>query len=311
MKKSFQNAVGKRVEVTNSMRKKIVNFYANVAEDLRKQAEALEGKTISDYRRKVILDSIEYEIKSNINHLYDTMEESIVGSMRDVSKVVVSDNLDMVKGMGFDINVAYANVPRDVINEILSGKLYEGRWSLSKAIWGDNKAILSEIDTVIANGIAMQKSTFEIAKDLERFVNPSAAKSWDWSVVYPGVRKKIDYNAQMLARTMISHAYQESFVRTTQNNPFIDAYQWLISNSDRVCPICIDRAEEDSYGLGAGIFPKDQLPLDHPNGMCTFVVTSSMSSVQMGEALADWVMGVGSPSLNKQLDIFAEDMKNF
>ena len=122
---------------------------------------------------------------------------------------------------------------------------------------------------------------------------------------------KIDYNAQRLARTMISHAYEESFVAVTKNNPFIEAYQWITSGSDRVCEICIDRESSDHYGLGPGIYPKDALPLDHPNGMCTFDVVITMTDEEISDAIADWYLGEGDPEMNKRIDDYVEEMKNF
>ena len=64
-----------------------------------------------------------------------------------------------------------------------------------------------DIQYIVAQGIASQKSAFDIAKDLEKYVDPSAKKDWAWSKVYPGTKKVVDYNAQRLARTMVSHAY--------------------------------------------------------------------------------------------------------
>lgn len=239
------------------------------------------------------------------------LEDTIQQNMLSVANSVVQDNVDLLRKFGYSdslLSTAFMYVPQDVVNEVMSGKLYEGKWNLSKSIWKDNALINKDLETIIAKGIAENKSAYDIAKDLEKYVNPSAKKMWDWSKVYPGTRKVIDYNAQRLARTMVSHAYEESFVRTTKNNPFIESYKWVISNSDRVCPLCISRAEDDQYGLGAGIYPKDQLPLDHPNGMCTFEVVITKSYDQIADDLADWANGIGDSGLNSQLDEFARDM---
>ena len=72
-------------------------------------------------------------------------------------------------------------------------------------------------------------------------------------------KKQVDYNAQRLARTLVQHAYQQSIVEVTLNNPFITSYMW-ISNGSRACEKCIE--------MDGNIYEKDQLPLDHPNGMC-------------------------------------------
>ena len=149
---------------------------------------------------------------------------------------------------------------------------------------------------IVSKGVAGQKSTYEIAKELEKYVNPSKARPWDWGKVYPGSAKKIDYNAQRLARTMVSHAYQESFVRTTRKNPFIEAYRWLSSEDDRVCPICIERTE-GFHGVilngeeVIGAYYKDDLPMDHPNGRCTFDIISGTSDDEDNVRLASWIKG--------------------
>ena len=96
---------------------------------------------------------------------------------------------------------------------------------------------------------------------------------------------------------MVSHAYQQSFVRTTQRNPFVTKYKWEASNSSRLCEICASR--------DGVLFEKDELPLDHPNGMCTFTaVTDSM--VDIADRIADWVEGKSDP----ELDDYADYLRN-
>ena len=63
-------------------------------------------------------------------------------------------------------------------------------------------------------------------------------------------------------------------MRVNENDPFVVGYRWITSNfHGRVCEICRNREGR--------IFKKDELPLDHPNGMCTFeaVIPDSMESI--------------------------------
>lgn len=100
---------------------------------------------------------------------------------------------------------------------------------------------------------------------------------------------QVDYNAQRLARTMISHAYQQSFENVNRNDPFVIGYRWLTSNfHGRVCDICRERAETDQYDLGTGVFPKDALPLDHPNGMCTFEAVMPDDMKTIAQKIGMW-----------------------
>ena len=71
--------------------------------------------------------------------------------------------------------------------------------------------------------------------------------------------------------------------------PFVIGYKWLTSNfHGSVCEICRERAETNHHGLGIGIFPKDDLPLDHPNGMCTFEAVMQKSLNEVGDKIAEW-----------------------
>ena len=62
-----------------------------------------------------------------------------------------------------------------------------------------------------------------------------------------------------------------------------------------MCEICEERDGKE--------FDKDDLPLDHPNGMCTFeAVMESMDTI--GERLGDWAAGKADP----EIDTWAQDL---
>ena len=297
-------ALGRRNEIIKVQDAQIKQLYKEAAEEVADRAKFFMNRdNISSVLRTQYLSELSEQLRQRMESIDNKTQNIILNGMRNVSSSVVKENAERLLRMGFTNVIAstsYLYVPDDIVRELVSGKLYEGRWSLSRAIWSDNKAKLSEIDSIIAKGVAENKSTYEIANDLEKYVNPVARKPWDWGKVYPGSRKVIDYCAQRLSRTMVQHAYQESFVRVTKNNPFIDSYQWLASGGDRMCDLC---AERDGK-----IYSKDELPLDHPNGMCTFVVVMSKSLEEVGSDLHDWMMGEGDEALNREIDKFANDL---
>lgn len=298
-KKPFAVAAGDRVILTYETKNRIKQLYSNVAKEIADKAEKykyLDTKT--GVMQRAYLRDLQKELDKRVSELSNSEERLIRSNMTRMASSVFADNDKLIDQMGFKVRTSY--IPSDIVTQIISGKLYEGKWTLSDSIWGHEQKILSDIDTVIAQGIALQKSTYEIAKDLERYVNPNARKDWEWSKVYPGTNKVVDYNAQRLARTMISHAYQESFVRSTRENPFIESYRWLASGGDRMCPICEER--------DGNIYPKDDLPMDHPNGMCTFEVVMSKDYDTIGSELADWVNGEGNEELNSKIDNFVNDL---
>ena len=312
MPNEFKVAEGKRVQLTKEQQKRIRKLYNEVLSDVQKETDKLKNRTnVSSVIRTQLIKGMAREVKQELNGVSKNVESEIKRSILAMSKGVVLTNQDLLVKMGMPkmySSVAYSYLPTDIVEQIISGTLYKGKWTLSKAIWSDNEKTLQDIDYIIAKGIAENKSAYDIAKDLEQYVNPAARKTWEWSKVYPNTKKKIDYNAQRLARTMVSHAYQESFVRTTQKNPFIENYKWLMSNSDRVCPVCIARATDDHHGLGAGIYPKDELPLDHPNGMCTFEAVITKSYTDIANDIKAWSKGEGNKQLNNQLDKFYADL---
>lgn len=302
MGKEFAKAEGKRIELTNEQYKQIRDLYRETDLRFKERIRILSNRTnISSEMRAKYLNDFKKDIENEIKYLNMRIEGTIKNNMEEVAKAVVEDSNNLAKEMGFrGIFTSQYNIPKSAVEKVLTGKLYEGKWSLSKAIWSDNQKKVDDINKIVARGLLENKGAYDIAKDLERYVNPKARKDWNWSKVYPGTSKKIDYNAQRLARTMLSHAYQESFVESTKDNPFIESYRWLASGSDRMCDLC---AERDGK-----IFSKDELPLDHPNGMCTFETVIEKSYDQIASDLHNWTRGEGDKDLNDQLDNYANEL---
>ena len=293
---SFKRAEAERIKLTAVQQKQIKDLYKQAAEDIAKQAEKAP-RVPSDVLRKQYLNKLQEQINEQLIHIQKELNEIIPGNMKKTADAVVRDNLKFTKEVGLHVEGAFSHVPDEIVRTVISGQLYEGNWHLSQAIWAGTRKTESDIRMVIAKGIAENKSTYDIAKDLEKYVNPSARKDWNWSKVYPGTAKKVDYSAQRLARTMVSHAYQQAFVKTTQKNPFVEEYIWDASNSSRVCELCASRDGQH--------YKKDDLPLDHPNGMCTFTAYVPDSMTEIADRIADWAQG----NPDSGIDAWVESMK--
>lgn len=266
-------------------------MYKRIARNIDKEAKKLP-KTPSGILRSLYLNKLKGQVNEQLNALRKSLESTITANMTTVADAVVGDNLRFLRYVDMPIQGAFSHISRDVVESIISGNVYQGNWSLSKSLWKHTQKAQKDINTIIAEGVAQNKSAYDIAKDLEKYVNPTAQKSWDWNKVYPGTAKKIDYNAQRLARTLVSHAYQQSFVRTTQPNPFVTKYQWDSSNSGRSCDLCKSRDGQ--------LYDKDSLPMDHPNGMCTYIAIIESSMTDIADRIADWALGETSdPELDK------------
>lgn len=188
----------------------------------------------------------------------------------------------------------FARVPLEAAKEILFGKAYTDRKGLSERIWRDTKAFDKDIDYIITKGIMDKKSSMEIAQALEKYVKNEAKIETDWSNCYPNSRRKVDYNAQRLARTSVSHAFQQAQIRSCKKNIYVEGIQWLTSNAhSRTCKLCKDR--------DGVIYNKNDVPLDHPNGLCTTIPVINKNLDQIGEELREWVDGAENEELDKWL----------
>ena len=299
---SLKNAEQVRQTTTMSQQKEIKRLYEQLYQDVTRKVGQLGNNNLQ--KQNLIL--LQRDIKNRIAQLNSDIQNGIIRDMRIVSNEVVEDTRTFLKQCGFrdeDIHNAFSYVPDQIIRNITNGNVYQDGWTLSGAIWGYNKRTQDDLSKIISIGTAQGKSAIEIAKELEQYVDPSARKqaktihSWRYATMndvikdrakYVGEEIKdsvyfgrIDYNAMRLARTLISHAYQQSFETVNKNDPFVVGYRWITSNfHGRVCDIC--RIREGH------IFKKNELPLDHPNGMCTFEAVIPDSMTDIARKIGQW-----------------------
>lgn len=303
----FAKAEQTRKAITNQQLRQIKSMYQEIADQYSRRIENLLSKTnISSILRTQYLNEYQKQLADELGKANRRIESNIKSGMKQTAEAVLEDEIRRAKELGFaGITGKYSNIPTDVVETIISGQLYQSDWSLSSAIWGTNKKIQQDCQNIVARGIAANKGVYEVAKDLEAYVNPEARKTYKWARDYPGSNKVIDYNASRLARTMMSHAYQEAFERSTAKDPWVEAYQWNTGHNNRVCPLCIEREENDSYGLGQGVYPKGEVPLDHPNGQCFLTIVQTKSTNDVVNDLANWYNGTGNEKMNGLIDEFA------
>ena len=278
----FKDAEKARDAILSSQKKEIAALYDKWADEIGERAKYYSHKStassvVSERQMRELQKQIRATSKEVSNEVYSTIKKN----MYTVADSVVQCNSAWLASLGFDgstINAAFSSVPDDVVRNLLTGQIYDSGWSLSSKIWGDNENTLKDIYQVMAKGLTENKSIYDIAKELELYVRPGAKLPWnlkmaDGAKIY---KKQVDYNAQRLARTLTQHGYQQSFIATTQKNPFITDYIWH-SNGSRVCELCAERDGKH--------FKKTELPMDHPNGMCT--MEPNIAS-DMNDQLADW-----------------------
>jgi SPP1 gp7 family putative phage head morphogenesis protein len=281
------------LNITNKERRKIAGIFSNVANDYEKAIKFRGDRLTADF-----LKSYATELKRDSRLIFAEISSAILAGINDTARAVTGAQAKFWGGINTKIadvvNDRMAKIPTEVAKEISSGGLYRDGVGLSSRIWRIRRAYERDIDYIIERGIVARKSTLELARDLVAYVEPDARRPWDWSKVYPNMKGvKVDYNAQRLARTSNTHAYQRAFIRSTKDNPFVEAYQWHASNSARVCEFCA--------AMDGRIFRKDEVPLDHPNGMCTISAVITKSYDEIADEIADYVNGGANYQLEQWL----------
>lgn len=284
----LKNAEQVRTSITTNEAKNIRMAYEQLYQEVTKKVANLGNGAL----QKQNLMLLQRDLKTRIQTLNEQIKSGVVDDMRITSQAVVEDTRTFLKQCGFkdsEIHNAFQYVPDQIVRNVLTGNVYGDGWTLSNAIWKYTQHTQGILNNIIGKGVAQGKSAFEVAKDIEKYVNPGMRKqSRKIDFINPRTGRKdtfyfgnVDYNAQRLARTLISHAYQQSFINVNRNDPFVQDYIWHSAGiHGRTCDVCMERDGKH--------FKKDELPIDHPNGMCTYeaYIPDSMSSI--ADKIADW-----------------------
>jgi len=264
----FQDAEKARNSIALEQRREIKRLYSDWAEEVSDRADVYSRMTTSSsvLMERNLRDLEDMLIRSS-ERVSGNVEGIVKKNIRNMSSVVVSSHTQWIGSIGVRIGgsmaASYVSVPDTIVQRLVMGQIYKSGWSLSGSIWTDNQRTQKQIYEIVAGGVAQNKSVYEISKELERWVNPDKRNPWNLRnaqgrKIYP---RSVDYNSQRLARTLTQHAYQQSLVESTKNNDLITGFKW-VANGSRACDVCLDK--------NGTIYPKDELPLDHPNGMCVF-----------------------------------------
>lgn len=304
-----------RDKIVKERERKLYESFEHMRKNIDDQIQNMNFSTVSERVKRQQLEEIRNSLQKELQAHYTSLESGLKDDMVTIGDEVLKESESFYKGLNMPIAMSITSFPVEIMNNVVNGSVYQEKWYLSRALWGDYTEKLDQINEVISNGIGLNLPSKEIAKQLEQYVDPSAmtpsktivtpclqdpvtgklySKDYvkrhpekDWTGFKEKTSRfnygKVDYNAQRLARTLINHAYQQNVVHQAQANPFATGVLWEASGGERMCEICEERDGK--------IFPADDVPLDHPNGMCTFSVATDLNMMQMSDVLADWVNG--------------------
>lgn len=302
-KKKVLEARKKILQLTIEQEKQINNIYAKSA--TRLIDEILELPDIS--RTRVHDIDIARLLNDYTKDLYKQLYPNIKENMMEssiIQRQVILDYVDQVvkdRKLSEIVKHNINNYSNTVVKNLVAGEYYKDGKTLSKRLWNLTSDNSNKIDEFIKMNIAGGANARKLANDLEVLINPkNRLTTTNFKAGFDSY--KVSYQAQRLARTSITHAAAETQIQTAKKNPFNRGMKWNLSPSHGARmhgkqDECDDYAGNDSYGLGAGIFPADKTPIQHPNCMC--YLTEWL--VEIDDAIArinKWVEG----NEDKELD---------
>ena len=270
----FRDAVVVRNELTKRQEKQIRKMYNKWASEVRQEAKRLSS-TPGSLQEAREMTKLYYQLRQGSKQLSDEINNKVTSNLNDMGSAVVRVNQRWLKSLGLSSEGldTKMSVSKDLaIRSILTGNLYQTNEPLSNRVWDITSANMQDINNIIAYGIAVNQSPRDIAKQLERYLKPENSLGWSirqYTDKY-GIKRFaqvhnniVDWRAQRLARTALQHAYQQTLVALTKDNPFVSGYIWHADGAN-ACQLCMDR--------DGRFYTPSELPLDHPNGQCDFEV---------------------------------------
>ncbi len=157
---------------------------------------------------------------------------------------------------------------------------WEGSFALSDRIWTIDGTLRQNLHDMIEQCANQGLSAVEFSRAVEQYLEVPGPK---WTTkIKPAVtdRGTIKYNSLRLARTETNQGYHRAQHLSSESSSLVKAIKWNLSKSHPdyskhksyaymgYPEICDYRALADHHGLGPGVFPKGEVPFDHPNGLC-------------------------------------------
>lgn len=248
---------------------------ANVSQAVRRSQYASSLQALRDAQGE-LWGSVTRATREGMGRAALLAEEAHMEMLSILGRAVDADEAAMLmNSMNGAARAAAGDVRSRLLNNIpLSDKVYRTQ-QLSQG-W---------VDKAVNRGIATQKSAREIARDVRGMIRPD-------------VRGGVSYAANRLARTEISDAFHATDVRQAQSLPWIDGMKWEVSGSHPRPDICDDLAEDDSDGLGSGVYRPPNVPnKPHPQCLCHLITVTvqpeDFNAALMSGAYDDWLMSQG------------------
>ena len=290
-----------KAKLTTDSLKKIHRIYENSVNEMADRISKMGYTGIDDEWLTANYSAL-MEHEEKLRRQLESVIKDGVSKAADIGiEGIKQINSDMLKSTGINIGGTYesmfAKIHQNVVDDIVTGNLYKDNKTLSDRIWNYTNQNGKDIQDVIAQGLAQKKDPRMIAAELRQFVKPPQLRDPDFAKKFSEKAAKLmDYYAMRLARTAFNHSYQTATIQASESNPFIEGIMWQSTLDHRACELCRER-----HGT---IYKKDEVPLDHPNGVCTMVPHITKSPTEIADEIADWINGDDNPGIDNWVSRF-------
>jgi len=239
----------------------------------------------------VLFKSIEKDLVVLSNKLTRSAK-SLIGKSVRTSLIDTKASISMFKGaLKSGAKIGMKSEVFDKVWRRALGKMIKGTRGidLSTKIWDLNQISYKEIRRMIAKGYVDGLYPGEIMNNIRGFLYLPEAdmRTNKWKKFYkenpPGRgRYKSAYkNMDRLIRTEVTTAYREATAEYASKKSWVKGIQWHRSAGHGECATgeCDAYAENDEYGLGAGVYPPSAVPISHPNCQCYITIVAREESL--------------------------------
>lgn len=210
-----------------------------------------------------------------VNQLYKQLQDQsaicnekvpkrILDKYAQISKSI-SDNAEFNKMVDKSVNVT----SKEIVEQMIKGQVYKDGMGLDSRLWHSVNASGQKIEDAITSCLARGVGSAEASKTIAQFAK-EGHHTWDKKKIREKLgsyyankygASGLDYEALRLMRTTTTHMAQLSAINSHKVNPYSNAVIYHIGHAgSRTCAMCKERNGKK--------FKLEDVPLDHPNGLC-------------------------------------------
>lgn len=295
---TYQQAVLKArkqfLRLNKSQEKELLNLYTELAKQL--ESDISKCRTTS---KELYLKKLHNIVVANIRDMHGDLKKIVTDNIITSSEIASSADYAYYEAITKDtgllttFNSMILSTREKTVKKLIQGKFYKDKTSLSQRLWNLENNNIKSIDIAIKTNVLRGANARELAKNLEKYVNPKKRLEIKTDAV--GFNKDISYNASRLARTSITHSFSETMINNAMNNPFNKGLKWNLSASHSArmhgkTDMCDDNAGK--------VFAPEEIPLQHPCCLC-FFTEENISISEASKRLKVWSEGAEDKDLDK------------